>query len=128
MVEQDNTHEPSPEQTIPRPPKDKADQQGQAKTNADPEGQVIAVLPSHPVIGLQVGNILEVTARARLVENPTHVSPEDPLLNAVGISVLIYKAMVQAVVGGPDQRGVLYGCSSEQEEEHLHGWVTLVAP
>src|SRR2546430_1028321 len=103
--------------SAPRP----SDRRGQREAGEDGDEEIVAVLPQHQPVLLQVGYlVVQARLRFQLEENPADVGVEKAFREVIRIVVLIHKFMVTAMVGGPVQDRVFESGGAKQQREQAH--------
>ena len=78
------------------------------------------MLPHHQRILLQIRHIFVSQRRAQLKEQPPNVRVKQPLINVVGIVVVIHKLMMNAMLAGPHQCRILKRSRPKNQGEKTH--------
>ena len=81
----------------------------------------VAVLPHHEGVCFEVLHIGDGGLWLQAEEQPADMGVEEALGDVVRILILVDVLVVDAVVGGPVQGGVLEGSGAKQQDEDLHG-------
>src|ERR1039458_2595155 len=97
------------------------DQQRQAEIHGQRQRHIMAVLPAHQPVTLQISHAAEIGLPARVIaQHPADVREPEAAARAVWIEFYVIDiAMMNAVGGAPDQRAVLQGHGAEEQIQHL---------
>ena len=105
-----------------------AHQQRQAHIHRYRNRDVVAVLPHHERIALQVAHETQIRLTTRVIpKHPAHVRKPEAAPGAVGIALrIIDVAMMSAMPGAPQQHAVLQRHRTKQQVDDLQDRMGLV--
>jgi hypothetical protein len=93
----------------------------QQETGAQGDGQIVAMLPTHERIALQVVHVVQGRLGPQFEEQPADMRVEKAFGDVIGIIVLIYELVVATMVSGPRKHRMFKGSRPENKGEEAHG-------